>query len=116
MKQLNSLTTQSRLSTLLSKKPLENIEEEEENAGNQHFLLFSQCFQPYQRQKIIIFATFIFLSANALNLDQSKIFLFGQESSRALALQGVLHFHIHNNQGLSGKGVFFSAPRVNICS
>ena len=33
------------------KKPFENIVEKRENAGNQHFLLFPQCFLPYQRKK-----------------------------------------------------------------
>ena len=29
----------------LSKRPFENIEGKGENAGNQHFLFFPQCFQ-----------------------------------------------------------------------
>ena len=33
------------------KKPFENIVGKGENAGNQHFLLFPQCFLSYQRQK-----------------------------------------------------------------
>ena len=37
-------TTQSRLFTTLKKKPFENFEGNGENAGNQHFLLFPQCF------------------------------------------------------------------------
>ena len=44
-------TTQSRLLTTLKKKPFENDVGKGENAGNQHFLLFPQCFLPYQRQK-----------------------------------------------------------------
>ena len=36
------------------KKPFENIVGKEENAGNQHFLLFPQCFLQYQRQKAIL--------------------------------------------------------------
>ena len=40
-------TTQSRLLTNLRKKPFENIVEKGENAGNQHFLLFPQCFLPF---------------------------------------------------------------------
>ena len=50
-------TTESRLLTLLppppkkkkkkKKKKIENIEGKEENAGTQHFLLFSQCFLSY---------------------------------------------------------------------
>ena len=35
----------------LKKKALENTVRTGENAGNQHFLLFAQCFQHYQRQK-----------------------------------------------------------------
>ena len=31
------------------KKSLENIVGKRENAGNQHFLVFQQCFLPYQR-------------------------------------------------------------------
>ena len=40
-------TTQSRLLTTLYKKPFENIVGKGENAGNQHFLLFPQCFLPF---------------------------------------------------------------------
>ena len=32
------------------KKPFENIVGKGENAGNQHFLLFSQCFLTFQRK------------------------------------------------------------------
>ena len=34
----------------LRKKPFENTVRKGENAGNQHFLLFSQCFLPYWRK------------------------------------------------------------------
>ena len=44
-------TKQSRLLTTLSYKPFENIMGKGENAGNQHFLPFPQCFKSYQRQK-----------------------------------------------------------------
>ena len=40
-------TTQSQLLATLSKKHYENIEGKREKAGNQHFLFFPQCFQPY---------------------------------------------------------------------
>ena len=36
----------------LSKNPFQNIVGKGENAGNQHFLLFPQCFLPYQRHKL----------------------------------------------------------------
>ena len=39
-------TTQSRLLTTLRMKAFENIVRKRENAGNQHILLFSQCFLP----------------------------------------------------------------------
>ena len=45
-------TTQSRLLKTLKRKPFENILRKGENAGNQHFLLFAQCFQrayPFSR-------------------------------------------------------------------
>ena len=47
---IKPFTTQSRLSTTLRVKTLENNVEKGENAGNQHFLLFPQCFLPYQRE------------------------------------------------------------------
>ena len=37
----------------LRKKPFENIVGQGENADNQHFLLFPQCFLPYQGQKLL---------------------------------------------------------------
>ena len=37
--------------TTLRKKTFENIVGKGENAGNQHFLLFPQCFLPIQRRK-----------------------------------------------------------------
>ena len=43
-----------------------------ENAGNQHFLLFPQCFRPIQK-------TISVFKLNAFNLDQSKILSFGKE-------------------------------------
>ena len=48
---LLALTTQSGLLATLMKKPFKNIVGKEEIAGNQQFLLFPQCFLPYQRQK-----------------------------------------------------------------
>ena len=40
--------TQSRVLPTLRKKSFEDIAGKGENAGNQHFLLFPQCFLPYQ--------------------------------------------------------------------
>ena len=41
---LNSSTTQSRCLTTLTKKSFESIEGKGDNAGNQHFIFFQQCF------------------------------------------------------------------------
>ena len=49
-KRVKFYTTQSWLLTTLKKEPFESFVRKEENAGNQHFLLFSQCFLLYQEQ------------------------------------------------------------------
>ena len=54
-----------------------------ENAGYPHFLLFQQCFVPTPN-RISVFKVFILLSANALNMDQSKNLLFGKGLRRIL--------------------------------
>ena len=59
----------------LRKTLFENIVGKGENADNQHFLLFSQCFLPCW--KPIFEFCLICLSASAFNLDQYKILLFG---------------------------------------
>ena len=40
----NQPATQSQLLMTLTNRPFENTVGKGENAGNQHFLLFSQCF------------------------------------------------------------------------
>ena len=62
----------------LNKKALENTFAKGKNAGNQHFLLFPQCFQPYQKGEIVTLAKFNLLSASAFNLFPSKTLLFGK--------------------------------------
>ena len=47
-----------------------------ENAGNQHFSPFPKMFSIILKTEIIILASFTFLSANALNLDQAKMLSF----------------------------------------
>ena len=44
--------TQSQHFTTPKKKPFENIVGKEENAGNQHFLLFPQCFPSCPEQML----------------------------------------------------------------
>ena len=60
------------------KKTFENIVEKVENAGNQHFILFPQCFLPYQRQ-ITTILTFNLLSANIFNLFKASVLSFCSE-------------------------------------
>ena len=51
---LNSLTTQSRLLVTLKKKPFENNVGKGENACNQNFLLFPQCFLPIPKRISVV--------------------------------------------------------------
>ena len=50
---LNSLPIQSQILTTLYNKPCGNIAQKGENANNQHFLLFQQCFLPFSKQILI---------------------------------------------------------------
>ena len=69
---LQSFTTlpNSRVLTTLKEKGFENIVGKGENAGNQHFLLFPQCFLFCQTQNF--YQHLILLSAYAFNLVQSR--------------------------------------------
>ena len=64
--------TQSPLLTTLKKKPFENIVGRGEDAGDQHFLLFPQCFQPYQRQKSSKYLYFVVCKCFFLKLNFTK--------------------------------------------
>ena len=78
----------------LRKNLFENLVGKRENDGYQHFLLFSQCFRPYQRQKkknIYILAIFILTSANAFSLDRIKILLFGEELKKHVIAYTAMH-------------------------
>ena len=57
----------------------ENMIGKGENAGNQDFLLFPQCFLPIKKQISIFSVMFILLYANAFNFDLSKMLSFGKE-------------------------------------
>ena len=63
----------------------------EEGFGNQHFLLFPQCFQVYQREKVFL-AIFNLSSANAFNSVMSKKLSFGKGlmSDRLILLSNIL--------------------------
>ena len=62
------------------RRAFENIVGKGENAGYQHFLFFPQClFSVCPKSKFNFSFQFILSSANAFNLNQSKIFSFGKE-------------------------------------
>ena len=63
--------------TTLKQRAFENIVGTVENAGNKHYLLFPQCFLPYQAQILSIGLPSNLLSGNAF--DKSKIVLCGNE-------------------------------------
>ena len=58
-----------RPSSTLRKKALEKIVRERENAGDQYFLPFPQCFVIFQKKKVEFFSPNL-SSANALNIDK----------------------------------------------
>ena len=65
---LNQLfTTQSQLFMTLRKKAFESIVGKGENAGNQHFLLFPQCFLPASK-RIFIFGLYLFCCLRMLSI------------------------------------------------
>ena len=78
MSDINPLPHNPDLTTL-GKKPLENIVGKGEKAGNQHFLLFPQCFLPFPKQNVIFGFMFNLSSTKAFNLNQSEILLCGKE-------------------------------------
>ena len=66
-------TTQSRLLTTWKKKAFENIVGKGENAGNQHLLLFPQCFLPFLKDiKFSIFDTHFFCRLHMLSFWTSQ--------------------------------------------
>ena len=75
-----NLYPQSQLLTTLGQKAFKkNIFGKGENADDQHFLLFPSHFLPFPK-RISTFQSHSFVSsANAFNLDQSKILSFGKE-------------------------------------
>ena len=68
---MSSVTQFHGLSTLI-KNPFENTVGKGKNAGNQHSLLFLQCFSSLSKTNFNISASFTLSSANAFNMDQTK--------------------------------------------
>ena len=69
------------------KKPYKNTVRKGENAGNQCFLLFPQCFY-FPKRNFNFPVTFILSSASSFNLDQSKKLSFGKGLNTALCDTG----------------------------
>ena len=65
-------TIQSRLLTTIRERPFENIVEKKENAGNQHFLLFPQCFSSLHKTNFTFGFILNLPSANAFNLSSER--------------------------------------------
>ena len=91
----------------LRKIAFENIVGKGENAGIQHFLPFSPCFLIFQRHFQINFVTYMIPSANAFDLDYSKILSFGKELTLSQANPGfyvqVLWKHCGNRRNYSWR-------------
>ena len=61
----------------LYKNPCENIVGRGENTGNQHFLLFPQCFLPFPKQISIFRSHFFFVVCKCFQFG--KILFFDKE-------------------------------------
>ena len=68
-------TTQYQLLKTLKNKAFENILGKGENASNQYFLLFPQCFLPYQRQRSPVIC-------KCFQFGPVQILSFGKELTR----------------------------------
>ena len=67
-------TTQSRLTTILKKKGLENTAGKGENSGNQPFLLFPQYFLLFQSEKLA-FQQFLFVVCKCFDIAYVQKFV-----------------------------------------
>ena len=74
-------------------KAFENIVVKGENAGNQHFLLFSAMFSTQSKTKISI----ILSSENTFNLIQSKMLSLGKELIHFIA--GLIRINVIVTRG-----------------
>ena len=90
---MNSLTLYLTVKLLMTlwNKSFENTVGKGENAGNQHFFLSPHCFLPFPKQISIFSVTFILLSANAFNLDQSK----NLSSGKGLSVSNMKSIFLH---------------------
>ena len=75
MWKLSSCTQQIQILMTLKRKALENIVGKGENAGNQHFLLFQQCFLTCHKQ-ILLFAQLLKCCLQVLSIWTSVTFCY----------------------------------------
>ena len=72
--------TRSAVLTMPEKRSLlKTLWEKGENAGNQHFLLFPQCFLPITKKGFRFQVTFNLLSAKAFDLGKPKNLSYGKK-------------------------------------
>ena len=64
---------------ILGKKPFENILRKGEIVGNQHFLIFPECFLSYSREIAHYVSHIKILICYAFNLDKREILSSGAE-------------------------------------
>ena len=94
-----TLSKQSLVLTTLEMNPFENFVGKGENAGNQHFLLFIQCFLLLSNTYFKFSVKFILLSANSFNLDSevtalSKHFLLSYHVFSTLS-KNIISLPVH---------------------
>ena len=65
-----------------------------ETPGDQHFLLFQECFPRFSTQISIFEPVVIVLNAKTMNLDKSRILSFGKE----LTLSQMLNFRLFQTE------------------
>ena len=82
LKRKNNNKIFTALLATLTKKPFENLVGKGENAGNQHFLLFLQCFLPFPKQ-FSIYQSLIFCRLQVVSIWTSLKFHRLIKSQRA---------------------------------
>ena len=98
-----TLHMQSQLLKTLKKKPSENIVEKGENAGNQHFLLFPQCFPSYPEQILPCGSLLKFVICKCLQFGLgSNILSFGKELTKQQYFRLSQIENIRRGQNLKG--------------
>ena len=86
--------------------------------GNQHFLLFPQCFLPFSKPNFNFFSvTFTLSSSNAFNLDQCKILSFGRVKPGYIESKSnceIISIHSHGNDQRSSVTVRINCENTGL--